>query len=159
MEIVRTTNLNQNQKAGILKIWNSEYPDFLTFKTENEFDNYLNSLDNSEHLVVRENESQIGWLVKFDRSGQKWFVIMVSPNKQTKGIGTKLINLAKTNSTELNGWAIDKNIYRKANDELYISPLGFYEKMGFKITNEEFDKTKFSALKITWMQKSANNDD
>lgn len=153
MESIKTNELNKIQKAGILKIWNDEYPDFLVYKDVSEFEDYLNKLDNSEHHIIVINGEIVGWVVKFDRKGQKWFVIMVNSIEHTKGIGTKLINLLKENSTELNGWVIDKDTYNKANGERYKSPIRFYEKVGFEITAENFENEKFTAIRVKWAKK------
>ncbi|MEQ9287021.1 MAG: GNAT family N-acetyltransferase [Cyclobacteriaceae bacterium] len=150
MELIKTTELSKLQKREILKIWNAEYPDFLRYKSLNEFDKYLSKLTNAEHFIGKANDEIAGWIVRFDRDGNKWFVVMVNSEKQNKGVGTKLIESAKECLTELNGWVIEKNIYRKHNGELYKSPIDFYSKMGFEITTEEFDRTKFSAIRINW---------
>ncbi len=48
MEFTKKSELNRFQKAGILKIWNNEYPDFFTYKNITEFEDYLDKLNNTE---------------------------------------------------------------------------------------------------------------
>lgn len=150
MKIVKTSELNENQKNGVFKIWNDEYPHFLAYKSMGDFESYLIKLKNAEHNIVSiENEIK-GWVVKFDRHEEKWFVIIVTSQIQGKGIGENLIDVIKTDENELNGWVIDRDSYYKKNGELYKSPIGFYKKNGFEITNDRFENKLFMAVKVKW---------
>ncbi|MFT4741942.1 MAG: hypothetical protein ACI9L9_002739, partial [Marivirga sp.] len=50
-----------------------------------------------------------------------------------------------------NGWVIDHSNERKSNGRLYISPLNFYLKNGFKkLSRNRLELDKISAVKIKW---------
>jgi hypothetical protein len=153
MEISKTSELSQGHKLSIFSLWNEEYPDFLVHGCIGDFESYLNTLENAEHYVAISENELIGWLVKFDREGEKWFVVTVSGQMQEKGVGTNLISVVKGSSTELNGWVIDSDSYSKANGDAYRSPLSFYEKSGFDITGDTFENNHFKAVKVKWTSK------
>ncbi len=134
-------------------MWNDEYPNFLRYENVTDFDQYLAKLKNAEYHIVETYNEIVGWAVKFDRDEGKWFVIMVNSQKQTRGIGTKLIESIKENVIELNGWVIDKDNYYKTNGDNYKSPVDFYKKIGFEITDERFENEKFTAVKVKWSAK------
>ena len=152
MEIAITSEPSQYHKAEIYKIWNAEYPSFLAHKSISEFESYLKALENARHFIATSENNLIGWIVKFDREGGKWFVLMISSKAQNKGLGTILVSLLKGNSDELNGWVIDRDSYLKANGEIYKSPLEFYTKNGFETTNDRFKNEDFEALKVKWVK-------
>ena len=79
----------------------------------------------------------LAWYVNFIRNRKKWFVILLNSNIQGKGYGTQLINLAKKEESELNGWVIEHDNDLKQNGEKYKSPLGFYLKNGFEVISED----------------------
>ena len=157
MIIKKIKELNSIQKKEILKIWNDEYPSNLAYNNLVDFEIYLDKLINSEHFVAYINSGIVGWIVEFERDGGNWFVIMVSSQKQRKGIATKLIETVKRNSTELNGWVIDTENYTKQNGQVYKSPIEFYKKVGFEITKDRLENEKLSAVQIKWVEKPAGN--
>ncbi|SDB50059.1 Acetyltransferase (GNAT) domain-containing protein [Flavobacteriaceae bacterium MAR_2010_188] len=152
MEFIKTLKLTDSQKREIFDLWNNEYPVNLTFSKFSEFQKYLKSLDNKSYILIADKNQNIkGWYVDFIREKEKWFILILDSDYQSKGLGSKLLNLAKEKETELNGWVIDHNNDLKTNGESYKSPLGFYQKNGFKVNLDvRLELEKISALKISW---------
>lgn len=70
---------------------------------------------------------------------------------QGNGYGSTILNRAKVRESELNGWIIDHNNYKKKSGEVYRSPLTFYLKNGFvKIENSRLASEKIAAVKMKW---------
>lgn len=153
MKIVKAMSLDPIQKKRIMNIWNNEYPKLLSHETLFDFENFLTKLENTEHYLAEIDNEIVGWIVTFQRNEENWFVILVDSKKQGKGIGTELLSIAKYNCIDLNGWAIDLDDYKKSNGQAYHSPIGFYQKMGFEVTDERLDDEKLSAVKIKWTGK------
>ena len=87
----------------------------------------------------------------FVRDNQKWFAIILDSKIQGKGIGTKILNLAKEKENELNGWVIDHDSDKRRNGKSYKSPLNFYLRNGFeKLSKTRLESDKISAVKIRW---------
>jgi len=152
LDIIQTTELNQQEKKQILDLWNNEYPEKLTYNSLTEFDNYLNNLSNITHYLLNNEENLIlGWAFKFERENQKWFAIILSEIIKQKGLGRKMLNELKKEEQVLNGWVIDHNKDKKKNGEQYVSPLKFYEKCDFEIlVDQRLELDKISAVKIKW---------
>ncbi len=158
MKIEKSNILTSSQKKDILKIWNNEYPASLAYDTIPEFEEFLQKLKNAEHYTVDIDNETSGWITKFDRNKEKWFVVMVDSKKQGNGIGTELINALKQNTTDLNGWVVDTENYLKRDGQVYKPPIEFYKKVGFKITDERMENEKLSVVRVRWTKKPAHND-
>jgi hypothetical protein len=92
-----------------------------------------------------------GRYFEFKRENEKWFAIILDSSIHGNGLGTKILELAKQNKNELNGWVIDHSNEKKSNGRLYISPLNFYLKNGFKkLSRNRLELEKISAVKIKW---------
>ncbi|MFT4847684.1 MAG: hypothetical protein ACI83B_000205 [Sediminicola sp.] len=77
-----------------------------------------------------------------------WKIILDS-SIHVNGFGTKIHELTKQNKNGLNGWVIDHSNERKSNGKLYIPPLNFYLKYGFKkLSRNRLELDKISAVKI-----------
>ncbi|MEO9013155.1 MAG: GNAT family N-acetyltransferase, partial [Ginsengibacter sp.] len=150
--IYKADQLSKIQKENILKIWNTEYPQFLTYNSTNDFENYLNKLENAEHYIAEDLKKSVGWAVKFDRNNSKWFLIMVDSQSQGKSLGTKLMEQLKLEAIELNGWVVDAETYKKQDGKPYKSPIEFYIKNGFSITGERLEANILSAVKVKWIR-------
>ena len=119
MRIIKTNILSLQQKKAIYILWNKEYPINLTYLAFEELENYLRNLKNQRHLLlIDENEIVKGWYFDFIRENEKWFAMILDSQIQGKGFGTHLLNEAKQSVTELNGWVIDHNNYKKTNINL-----------------------------------------
>jgi hypothetical protein len=152
MKIVSKFDLTNKEKDQIYNLWNTEYPEKLSFKSPIEFDNYLNNLSNVIHYTVQDEFGLIqAWAITFIRENEKWFAIIINSNFHRKGIGTQILNLLKSLEINLSGWVIDHNRDLKLDGTSYLSPIDFYMKNGFSICNDiRIKSEKISALKIVW---------
>ena len=151
MEFLRTPEIPEPFKTDILNLWNKEYPQHLSYNTLSDFNNYLKTLIEASHILIIKDNKVLAWYVNFIRNRKKWFVILLNSNIQGKGYGTQLINLAKKEESELNGWVIEHDNDLKQNGEKYKSPLGFYLKNGFEVISEDrLELETISAVRIRW---------
>jgi len=152
MEFIKRSSLSEIEKLEIFELWNNEYPEKLSYDSKEEFDKYFENLAEQSHiLLVGENKKIKGWYFDFNRENEKWFTIILDSEIHGKGIGTRILRLAKQKESELNGWVIDHNREKKKNGESYNSPLSFYLKNGFKkLESNRLELKKISAVKIKW---------
>lgn len=145
-------NLSEGQKHQIIELWNKEYPRKLFYSKLTEFDQYLNNLADKHHIILSDESGKVkGWLVYFIRNKERWFAMILDSSVQGQGWGSKFLDLAKQNNTELNGWVIDKDTELKQNGEIYKSPIGFYEKNGFQILSDTHIIFKdLNGIKVRW---------
>lgn len=157
MHIAETASLSPEQKEALLELWNSEYPQQLSFGSLGDFDRYLNDLPETTHYTGTSNGGAIeGWAFAFTRSGERWFALLVASNVHGQGKGTLLLNKLKEREQCLHGWVVDHNNDKKQNSEPYLSPLRFYQKNGFVVCTEtRLETGQLSAVKILW--KSAQD--
>ena len=156
LEFIKRSILSNSEKLDAFELWNNEYPEKLTYKSTTEFDEYLENLVDLSHILLIDSDGKIrGWYFDFIRDNGKWFAIILDSKIQGNGFGTKMLNLAKENEIELNGWVIDHNRDKKRNGKVYKSPLDFYLKNGFKKISEiRLELDKISAIKIKWKNKN-----
>ena len=152
MKFTETKTLNEHQKLDIIELWNKEYPEALSQKGLVEFDEYLHTLSNKNHiLLLDENGTVKGWLIYFKRDNEQCFAMLVDSSLQGQGWGSRFLNLAKERNTELNGWVIDNDREPKQNGETYKSPIGFYLKNRFEVrTDIQLKKKNINGIKVTW---------
>ncbi len=154
MEVFETAYLNSQQKEMIYRLWNQEYPKKLNYKNLTDLDNYLNSLNETNHFLLDDFGEIKGWAFTFQRDNEKWFAIIVHGKIHGQGKGTLLLNKLKEKEEKLNGWVIDHDNEIKQNGEPYKSPLNFYKKKGFTIFPEiRLETETLSAIRIKWKQK------
>jgi len=157
MDFIHTSTLTSSQKEEILYLWNQEYPEQICYPGIAELESYLVRLLEQSHILMVDNQKIKGWYLDFNRDNEKWFAIIMDSTYQGKGLGTKMLNLAKEKEIELNGWVIDHDRYKKRNGETYASPLPFYLKNGFKVLREvRLELEQISAVKIQWTANSKN---
>lgn len=153
-EAIETKFLNEKQKLEIVKLWNEEYPIQLNYKKVEDFDSYIENLNNCCHYLISDSGNTVkAWAFKFERENKKWFAIIISKEYQNQGIGKKILEKIKFNETELFGWVIDHSNDAKKNGEKYISPLDFYKKCNFTITTEKLQSNLISAIQIKWKKQ------
>jgi GNAT superfamily N-acetyltransferase len=154
MRIVEKVVLSLQEKEVLYQLWNTEYPEKLSYETIDGFDLYLTSLSNTKHYLLIDEANKIkGWAFTFFRDDEDWFAILVDKNSQGSGKGSLLMEELKKNKNSLNGWVVDHENDVKQNKEQYRSPLLFYVKNGFVICNEmRIENQKISAVKINWKQ-------
>jgi len=133
-------------------MWNNEYPEKLNYRNLTDFEDYLKHLTQQSHIImVDENQNVKGWYFDFIRENEKWFALILDAKLQGKGLGRKMLNLAKEKESELSGWVIDRSNDKKQNGEFYESPLSFYLKNGFELlVKNRLENEKVSAVKIKW---------
>ncbi len=147
--------LYPGDKEEILAIWNREYPVGLSYHSVTEFEHYLSQFTHQKHwLALDDKETIKGWCFLFNRDGKRWFAILIDSNCQRKGLGTKLLTLARKSESELNGWVVDHNNDIKSNGDIYPSPLRFYLKHGFNLLDDNrLEMEYFSAVQVQWKKK------
>lgn len=152
MEFIQRSSLSESEKLEILELWNNEYPEKLSYQSKEEFDEYLNKLTEPCHILLKDPAKKIrGWYFDFIRENERWFAIILDSGIHGKGLGTKILELAKQKESELNGWVIDHDREKRKNGKVYHSPLDFYLKNGFKmLTKSRLEMDKISAVKIKW---------
>ncbi len=152
MKIVKQTELSKKDKKQVFELWNNEYPEKLVYQSVDDFENYLDNLTQKAHYLLLNDENNIeGWAVTFIRENEKWFAIIISGKLHGKGIGTMMLNKLKDDEDTLNGWVIDHDLDKKSNGYYYKSPIGFYQKNGFKVISEtRLELEIMSAVKIIW---------
>ena len=153
-EIVEAKFLGLKSKKEIIELWNNEYPIQLNYKKLEDFEIYLENLNNCTHYLIHNSNNIIkSWAFKFERENKKWFAIIIAKEFQGTGLGKSLLEKIKTNETELLGWVIDHSNDVKKNGEKYISPVDFYTKCDFSITNERLQSNLISAIQIKWRKQ------
>lgn len=152
MKFIKLKELSKTNKEEVLNLWNNEYPAKLSYKTLQDFEIYLEKLTEQSHiLMINKNEEIKGWYFDFIRENEKWFAIILDSKLHGKGLGTRILNIAKENEIDLSGWVIDHNSDIKKNGEIYRSPMEFYLKNGFKrLKTVRLELEKISAVKIKW---------
>jgi GNAT superfamily N-acetyltransferase len=151
MNLQERTELSQLEKNAVLDLWNKEYPDRLAYKNLDAFDEFLLKIGRPKHNLLFDGNKLVAWVATFDREGERWFSVIVDSSQQGKGIGKKLIERVKEEEEHLCGWVVDHEDYQKSDGGPYISPITFYEKMGFDIiTEERYKGDRLSAVKIYW---------
>ncbi len=135
-------------------LWNSVYPATLGYKNKGQLQNYLDKLVHTTHYIVCSEEELIGWMPVFDRMGERWFALLIQEYVQGKGIGLSLLNFARQQEAELNGWVVDRENMVRLNGLPYRSPLAFYERQGFEVhPGERLETSHLSSVKISWKRK------
>ena len=153
MEIIEKIDLSGEEKLQIFKLWNTEYPVNIIFKSVTELELYLSKLKKAIHFLIIQESEIAGWFCEFERDGNRNFAMIISENLQGKGLGSKLLDQVKARNSELHGWAVIDGNYFKSNNRPYKLPLGFYEKNGFAILDDQVWETgKLKTVKIRWTQ-------
>jgi len=152
MILTHTISLSAKEKQAVFKLWNLEYPKRLNYVKIEEFEYYLDGLENPHHVLVKDEHNGIlGWFVDFKRENEIWFAMILDTSIHGKGIGSNLLEKAKKKNGILNGWVIDSSEYLKKDNLIYRSPLEFYLKNDFKILKEtRLESPRISAVKIKW---------
>jgi len=151
MKIVTTKALSDDQKQRVFEIWNAEYPVKLQMPAMADFDEFINTLADTKHYLLSDNYCIAGWAAVFSIERVRCFFIMLASIVHGKGYGTLLLNQLKNDEKQLFAWAIDHDNDLKLNGEPYRSPIGFYQKNGFKINKElRLETVQLSAVNILW---------
>ncbi|MTI21215.1 N-acetyltransferase [Fulvivirga sp. RKSG066] len=153
-QFLEKLDLSDNQKNAIIDLWNNGFPVGIRHPDLNSFNKYLNSLSNHRHVIVIDGDKIKGWYSDFIRQDERWFSMILASDIQGRGVGSKLLNMAKTKNRVLNGWVVDRDNYSTASGLPYKPPVKFYLKNGFKLIAEErLELKELSAVKIQWIAK------
>ena len=133
-------------------IWNGVYPTVLAKDSLEDFQADLSKYEDYWHvLAMDEEDNVIGWYFDFIRENDRWFGIIIDGSNHGRGIGRKLLEIAKTNRSRLCGWVFPTSEYIKADGTHYPSPIPFYLKLGFETLPEvELNTDTFTLIKILW---------
>ena len=159
MRFIQRKILTLRQKEEIFDLWNNEYPKNLQYNDVSEMDNYLVNLTNPNHIfLIDENDKIKGWYSEFHRNNEKWFLVILSSEKQGQKFGSQIIKMAQEKNEELNGWIINSDNYMRNNGQSYKSPIDFYRKQGFEILeNTKLETDQLSVIKIKWIKTGYNS--
>jgi GNAT superfamily N-acetyltransferase len=148
----QSQSLSTAQKKDIVRLWNAEYPAYLSYAHVSEFDCYLEGLANPRHFLIADQTGTVrAWLVTFTRGNERWFAMILDASLQGQGIGSRLLHEAREYKKELNGWVIDHDRDVRSDGRPYPSPLGFYLKNGFElVSNVRLETSAMSCAKIRW---------
>lgn len=159
MTVIHTIELTEEQKIGILNLWNNEYPDQLNYRDLNGLNSYLSDLPGARHYLCMKDNEILGWAFKFSRDTETWFAIILDSSIQKQGVGTLILNKLKADEITLSGWVVDHDRYLKINGETYYSPLNFYLKNGFGVNRQlRLESPQLSAAMIKWQSHQPMND-
>lgn len=151
MKIEITKKIKEENIKQIYSTWNSVYPLQANFKSMADFKIYLEKAVDQRHYVFRNNNGVInGWLMTFNRDNKRNFVLLVNEDKQNNGIGTCLVEEMQKIETEVVGWVVVSDAYLKANGSNYRSPINFYKKHNFYVTDERCDTNNLLTVRIAW---------
>jgi GNAT superfamily N-acetyltransferase len=152
MTLQSRTELNGGQKKELMQLWNNEYPLGLNYSNLQDFENYIDKLDEVAHCLLTDEEGYIrGWYFDFFRDGEKWFGLIIDSCLHGQGFGKALLDRAKSIEKELNGWVIDRETELRKDGQPYLSPLGFYRKNGFEVLDSvRLELPQLSAVKVRW---------
>lgn len=143
-------DLSPVQKAALLQLWNAEYPTTISLNGMPGLEEYLARMVQPTHYFAVQYGVIVGWTALFSRDGQPWFGIIVGRRAQGSGIGHQLLNILKSQSNRLYGWATDTCRYFRNDGSAYPSPVQYYLKHGFTLLNERLETGQLSAVKIVW---------
>lgn len=152
MNIISTEDLSLSHRQEILKLWNREYPLNLMFEDREELDEFLSKLSDRQHTLLLDEQGRLkGWYADFIREGERWFVLLLHSDYHGRGFGTRLMRMAQQQRSELHGWVINTDEYRKADGQPYRSPTNFYRKLGFQVLEHVvLESEKIRVIKIYW---------
>lgn len=150
LRMITELSLTDELKQQIFDIWNSVYPVQVTFPALENFEAYLSRAMDSRNFVYFNGINRIGgWLMTFTRDSQRSFVMLVSQDCQGRGIGRELLKTLKVSESQsVFGWAVESERYLLRDGSPYRSPISFYRKNGFKITNQRQQHKDFEVTRI-----------
>jgi hypothetical protein len=102
MRIVDKVVLSLQEKEVLYQLWNTEYPEKLSFQTIDCF--VFNNLIKDKTLFTIDEVKIKGWAFTFFRDDEDWFAIRVDKNSQGSGKGSLLMEELKKNKDSLNGF-------------------------------------------------------
>ncbi|WP_116127365.1 GNAT family N-acetyltransferase [Lewinella sp. IMCC34183] len=132
-----------------MRIWNREFPLLMAFDGPDEFDRYLANQVDPYFVFAHIDGHLVAWSMSYLRGGERWFVLVVGADFKSQGYGKVLMERMLTRDTPLNGWVIMDDDHLKSNGEYYLSPIPWYRRIGFLLTDEIDDLGGFRAQRVT----------
>ncbi len=157
------SNISEEDCVTYQAMFNSEYPTLISGATIEYAKERLLNLDSNiklftARLISSEGSKLVGLLIV--RQSEKenfvpWFSMVINRNYQKKGIGTTLLNRAKSHYETLHGWCTPADGFEREDGTIYPSPLNFYKQHGFEIIKEKVDYIEsLDLVEIAWSKKS-----
>lgn len=155
MKIYQPNSLTIDVLEQLRELWNAEYPKTLQYSNVADFQTYISGLESVKHSLVREGDKLMAWYFDFERTGSRWFGLVISEDYQGSGLGTTMLNKAKEEHEELNGWVILSSNLQKSDGGFYLSPLKFYEKSGFETLEQStLDVKDIEVVHVRWSKST-----
>ena len=154
MKIEKSLTLTSHQRSEVQRLWNEEFPDTLRKETMEDLMQYFSKLGRHRHFLLTDADQMVGWMITFDRAGDRWLALLVDRKWPGRGPGSRLIAYAKQHEKVLNGWVVDESNYYKADGSAYPSPLEFYLKNDFRLVDDRFENEKMRAVRVRWVEES-----
>lgn len=83
MQIQTKHKLSDSEKNQIVSLWNNEFPAQLHLASSKDFELYLEPLMDCNHSFLVDGSKTIhGWIMDFERDGERWFAMILSREKQ-----------------------------------------------------------------------------
>lgn len=144
--------LTSSIKESLLALWNNNYPISINYFSIAKFEAYLNGLNQAKHYIIADENGIYAWVFTFFRDNETWFGLIVDQKHQGKGVGRQLLNHLKDKHATLSGWMItDKDLLLNSG-LTYSSPISFYLKQNFTLTQTKLSIEAFQAVKMKWAQ-------
>lgn len=150
-----STVLAEADWETVLKLWNEGFPAEVILPSVEALQQII-EVSNCKHYTIRNASSDIqAWMAVFDRYNTRWFSILVSPEAQGLGMGSTLIQYAKTMEPCLEGWVVQSDTLTHADGSPYKSPLAFYKKLSFRLNPNRFPSDgKLDVVCVKWESDS-----
>lgn len=148
----KTLSLNPAIIDSLFQLWNAEYPEIIAHQNTSELKEYLLTFKNAVHRLAFNSDAElVAWCCGFEREELPWFAMIIDRQYQGLGLGSKFLSELKKDYAILNGWAIDQDSYLRADGSIYPSPLAFYQKNNFRISQRRGPKeSPISIVHILW---------
>ena len=143
---------------------NEEYPTVLKPTTFEHAEKWLKNPNRpNRYITVRDSRtnppSLVGILVfseHADYPDSTWFSMVIKREDQRKGIGKKLLDLAKVYSNELRAFSVEHDNYVKKDGSTYFAPLDFYTKYDFFVGEKTLMTERgLECVEIIWKKENS----
>lgn len=156
MKIEITKHISIEEQSQIVNIWNAVYPASVSFESMNVFKEFIDNITEKNHFIWRDGGQSVGgWLMTFTRDNVRNFVLLVAENNQGRGVGKMLIEEMKKVENEVTGLVVESDNYVRKNGSIYRSPIDFYKKLGFIVTDERVFKHGINTVKVAYSRKNS----
>ncbi|MHA1228142.1 MAG: GNAT family N-acetyltransferase [Candidatus Hodarchaeales archaeon] len=154
---LKPEKLNDEVIMRYSRWWNQEYPVIFDRMTIKSVQRLFSEHRTTWEILLAQKETTnepVGLLIlqhELIKNRQNWFTIVVDRKYQGRGVGSTLIDKAKSLVEQLHGWVIPFNDYKREDGSYYKSPFNFYLKQGFKIGDDFFvEKKDLHLVEVYW---------